>query len=177
MPPISTPAPVRTVRLPLGQSGSETGQSYTAVPRVVALIDPDGNIDSSTAIYNIFNANNPRSAYTADGTNIYVSGQGTSGDTTGGVFFTTLGSSSATAITGLDTTSKTAAKIPAKSRSITTRSMSRWIAKKEAGQIGTSSEHLVRLRRQPCITAAVARPCSPGSAIAVARQGHDHLRR
>ncbi len=94
----------------LGQSGSLTGQTYTAVPRVVALIDAFGNIDSSTALYNIFNANNPRSIYTADGVNIYVSGQGTSGDTTGGVFFTTLGSSSATAITGLDTTSKTAAQ-------------------------------------------------------------------
>jgi hypothetical protein len=86
----------------LGQSGSLTGQSYTAVPRVVALIDSNGNVDSSTALYNIFNANNPRSAYTANGTSFYVSGQGTSGDNTGGVFYTTLGSSSATSITGND---------------------------------------------------------------------------
>jgi hypothetical protein len=86
----------------LGQSGSLTGQSYTAVPRVVTLIDPYGNVNSSTALYNIFNANNPRSTYTADGTHIYVSGQGTSGDATGGVFYTTLGSSSATTITGAD---------------------------------------------------------------------------
>ena len=86
----------------LGQSGSMTGQSYTAVPRVVALIDANGNVNSSTALYNIFNANNPRSAYTADGTNIYVSGQGSSGDNTGGVFYTTVGSSSATSITGND---------------------------------------------------------------------------
>ena len=87
----------------LGQSGSLTGQSYTPVPRVVALIDANGNINTTTALYNIFNANNPRSTYTADGVNIYVSGQGTSGDATGGVFFTTLGSSSVTAsITGDD---------------------------------------------------------------------------
>ena len=86
----------------LGQSGSLTGQSYTPVPRVVTLIDPYGNINSSTALFNIFNTNNPRSAYTADGTHIYVSGQGVSSDNTGGVFYTTLGSSSATTITGND---------------------------------------------------------------------------
>jgi PEP-CTERM motif len=86
----------------LGQSGSQTGQSYTPVPRVVALIDANGNVDSSTGIYNIFNGNNPRSAYTADGTNIYVSGQGNNPDNTGGVFYTTRGSNSATSITGAD---------------------------------------------------------------------------
>ena len=97
----------------LGQSGSQSpapSASYTPVPRVVALIDAFGNVNSSTGIYNVFNANNPRSAYTLDGQNIYVSGQGTSGDTTGGVFYTTLGTSSATAITGLDTSSGTAAQ-------------------------------------------------------------------
>ena len=60
----------------LGQSGSLTGQSYTAVPRVVALIGQNGSVNSSTALYNVFNANNPRSAYTVDGTSFYVSGQG-----------------------------------------------------------------------------------------------------
>jgi hypothetical protein len=94
----------------LGQSGSMTGQTYTAVPRVVALIDANGDLDSTTALYNIFNANNPRSIYTADDTNLYVSGQGNSPDATGGVFFTTLGSSSATAITGLDTSSNTSSQ-------------------------------------------------------------------
>jgi Abnormal spindle-like microcephaly-assoc'd, ASPM-SPD-2-Hydin len=94
----------------LGQSGSMTGQSYTPVPRVVALIDANGDLDSTTALYNIFNGNNPRSIYTADGTNLYVSGQGNSPDATGGVFFTTLGSSSATAITGLDTSSNSSSQ-------------------------------------------------------------------
>ena len=94
----------------LGQSGSMTGQTYTPVPRVVALIDANGDLDSTTALYNIFNGNNPRSIYTADGINLYVSGQGNSPDTTGGVFFTTLGSGSATAITGLDTSSNTLAQ-------------------------------------------------------------------
>jgi len=89
----------------LGQSGSLTGQSYTAVPRVVALIDAYGNINSSTALYNIFNTNNPRSIYTTDGvTSAYVSGQGTGCDLTGGVFFTPLGApnSAPTPITGGD---------------------------------------------------------------------------
>jgi hypothetical protein len=86
----------------LGQSGSLTGQSYTAVPRVVALIGQNGSVNSSTALFNVFDANNPRSVYTVDGSSFYVSGQGTKGDATGGVFFATLGSHSATSITGAD---------------------------------------------------------------------------
>jgi hypothetical protein len=95
--------------LALGQSGSLTGQTYTAVPRVVALIDTTGNVNSSTALYNIFNTNNPRSMYTANGTTAYVSGQGSGSDATGGVFYTPLGSvnNAPTPITGLDTTGNT----------------------------------------------------------------------
>jgi hypothetical protein len=86
----------------LGQSGSLTGQSYTPVSRVLALVDANGNVNSTTGLYNIFDANNPRSAYTSNGSTIYVSGQGAGGDSTGGVFYTTVGSSSATPITGND---------------------------------------------------------------------------
>jgi hypothetical protein len=89
----------------LAQSGSLTGQSYTPIPRVVTLIDPYGNVNSSTALYNIFDTNNPRSAYTADGLSaVYVSGQGTGCDLTGGVFLSTLGSANdaPTPITGGD---------------------------------------------------------------------------
>ena len=98
--------------LALGQSGSLTGQSYTPVPRVLALIDADGNVSSSTAVYNIFNTNNPRSTITANGTTAYFSGQGASGDTTGGVFYTTVGAvnNAPMPITGLDTTSNTVAQ-------------------------------------------------------------------
>jgi len=46
--------------------GLQTHQSYTPVPRVLALIDGNGNVNSSTVIYNIFDTNNPRSAYTLD---------------------------------------------------------------------------------------------------------------
>lgn len=89
----------------LAQSGSLTGQSYTPIARVVTLVDPYGNVNSSTPIYNIFNTNNPRSVYTADGSTFaYVSGQGTGCDLTGGVFYIPLlaTTTSPTAITGGD---------------------------------------------------------------------------
>ena len=95
--------------LALGQSGSLTGQTYTPVPRVLALIDSNGTVNSSTALYNTFNTNNPRSAFTADGTTVYISGQGAGSDATAGVFFTPVGAinSAPTPITGLDTTNNT----------------------------------------------------------------------
>jgi PEP-CTERM motif len=97
------PDPTNTA---LGQSGSLTGQSYTAVPRVVALIGANGSVDTSTAIYNVFDQNNPRSAYTQNGTSFYISGQGNK-DTTGGVFYApNVGATAATPITGVDTNSK-----------------------------------------------------------------------
>ncbi|WP_217429605.1 PEP-CTERM sorting domain-containing protein [Sphingomonas bacterium] len=92
----------------LAQSGSLTGQSYTAVARVVANIGVDGSVDTSTALYNIYNGNNPRSAFTIDGSSFYTSGQGVSGDKTGGIFYATDGAHSATSISGLDTSGKTA---------------------------------------------------------------------
>ena len=63
------------------QTGSLTSpvagvSGTTAVPRVAILIDPNGNVNTSTVLYNIFDENDARSAYTPDGVNIYVSGQG-----------------------------------------------------------------------------------------------------
>ncbi|MFZ0315060.1 MAG: hypothetical protein WAL85_20335, partial [Candidatus Korobacteraceae bacterium] len=96
----------------MAQSGSLTGQSYIPVPRVLTLIDANGNINSATAIYNIFNTNNGRSAYTLNGSTAYVSGQGSGSDGTGGVFYVPVGApdTAPTAITGLDTSSKTIAQ-------------------------------------------------------------------
>jgi hypothetical protein len=96
----------------LAQSGSLTGQSYTAIPRVVALIDANGNVNSSTALYNIFNTNNPRSVYSATGATAYVSGQGSGSDLTGGVFYTPVGAinNAPQAITGGDANSGTLAQ-------------------------------------------------------------------
>ena len=84
-----------------GQSTSLSSASHY-IPRVVALISANGTVDTSTALTNIFNGNNPRSAYTVNGTSFYVSGQGVSGDNTGGVFYATLGAATATSITGND---------------------------------------------------------------------------
>jgi sugar lactone lactonase YvrE len=101
-----------TPNIALAQSSSLTGQQYTPIPRVLTLIDANGNVNSATAVYNIFDTNNPRSAYTLNGTTAYLSGQGTGADSTGGVFYIPVGSQVAapTAITGLDTTSKTIAQ-------------------------------------------------------------------
>jgi hypothetical protein len=92
--------------LALAQSGSLTNQTtYTPVARTIVLVDPNGNVNSSTPIYNIFNTNNPRSVYTLDGVNAWISGQGNSPDLTGGVFYTPLGAvnNAPVAITGADT--------------------------------------------------------------------------
>jgi hypothetical protein len=90
----------------LGQSTSLTNTAFIAVPRVVALIDAAGNVDTTTALTGVFNGNNPRSVVTKDGTSFYVSGQGHSPDSTGGVFYATKGATTATAITGNDTNKK-----------------------------------------------------------------------
>jgi len=64
------------------------------VPRVVAAIGANGSVDTSTAILNFANTNNPRSAYTVDGSSFYVSGQGASKtDPTQGVYLVRDGQS------------------------------------------------------------------------------------
>jgi hypothetical protein len=88
------PDPTNTA---LAQSGSLLGQGYIAVPRVVALINPNGTINSTTALYGVFDQNNPRSAYTINGQSIYVSGQGVAPDATSGVFLAHLGMHTASA--------------------------------------------------------------------------------
>jgi hypothetical protein len=90
----------------LAQSTSILGGQFTAVSRVLADISYTGSVDTSTAIYNVYNTNNPRSVATVDGTTFYISGQGVKGDTTQGVFEVTDGSSTATPIdTATDTRS------------------------------------------------------------------------
>jgi hypothetical protein len=80
----------------LAQSGSLTGQGYIPVSRVVALIDFQGNVNSTTALYGVFDQNNPRSAFTKNGHQIYISGQGNAPDATSGVFLANLGSNTPT---------------------------------------------------------------------------------
>ena len=78
-------------------NGTGTGGD-TTVPRVVGLIGADGSVDTTTALTGVFNMNNPRSAATVDGSSFYVSGQGVTGDGTGGVFYAVKGATTATPI-------------------------------------------------------------------------------
>jgi hypothetical protein len=83
-----------------------TGVGGANIARVIALIGANGSVNTTTAITGVFNENNPRSVYTTNGTSFYISGQGNDDDT-GGVFYVSnLGATTATAITGADTTSK-----------------------------------------------------------------------
>jgi hypothetical protein len=63
----------------------------TDVPRVIATIDPDGDVNTSTVLNDIYNTNNARAAYSPDGTSFYISGQGASASDEGGIYSTTLG--------------------------------------------------------------------------------------
>ena len=74
------------------------------MPRVVALIGSNGSVNTTTALTGVFNTNNPRSVATVDGSSFYVSGQGVTGDGTGGVFYATLGATTATPINANTTT-------------------------------------------------------------------------
>jgi autotransporter passenger strand-loop-strand repeat protein len=88
----------------LAQSTSVLGGLDTPVARVVADISYNGTVDTSTALYNLSNTNNPRSVATVNGTTFYISGQGVKGDTTQGLFLAQDGASNPTAIdTSTDT--------------------------------------------------------------------------
>lgn len=94
----------------LAQSTSVAGGPFTPVSRVVAQIGADGSVDTSTGLFNVFNTNNPRSAWTDTGSSFYVSGQGVKGDATQGVFVAQKGASTATPVaTATDTRDVTAA--------------------------------------------------------------------
>lgn len=69
----------------LPASSSLSGTAGTAVPRVVARVDGSGAIDTSTALTDYASANNPRSAASTNGLDLWVSGGA------GGVRYATLG--------------------------------------------------------------------------------------
>jgi hypothetical protein len=89
-------------------SGAGACGSTPQVSRVIATIDANGAVNSSTVISNISNTNNPRSVYSLDGKSFYISGQGSgnANDNTGGVFYIpALGPTNAPIpITGTDAT-------------------------------------------------------------------------
>ena len=85
--------------------GTLSGTSCTGgspVPRTVGLVKYDGTLDTSTALTDLACASNVRSATSTDGTNLWASGnQGTAG--TGGVKYTTRGSTTSTQLNSTDT--------------------------------------------------------------------------
>ncbi len=77
---------------PFSSSTIALGQSAdTDVPRVAAAIDINGNVNSGTVFNDLFNTNNPRSVYTADGTTVYISGQGDGNSSNQGIFYAPIG--------------------------------------------------------------------------------------
>jgi hypothetical protein len=73
-----------------GGATSLPGTASTAVPRVVGLVDYTGTVNTSTALTDFSTGNNPRSAVTTNGTDIWVGGAA------GGVRYTTAGSTTST---------------------------------------------------------------------------------
>jgi hypothetical protein len=87
---------------------SKIGETLSAsTPRTVARVSAGGEVNTSTALTDFGNGNNPRGATSTDGTNIWVGGAGKS--TTGGVHFTTLGSSTSTLMSSTDTNARAVA--------------------------------------------------------------------
>ena len=80
------------------------GTSTTAVPRVVARVDGDGVVDSSTAITDAFSANNIRGVVTDDGSRFWAVGAN------GGVRLVALGSAGAT--TQINSAAPTNLRVP-----------------------------------------------------------------
>ena len=76
----------------LPNATSLAGSTVASTPRVIGRVDALGNIDTSTALTDWSDKNNPRSAVSTDGTNIWAGGAA------GGVIYTTLGSTTSTQI-------------------------------------------------------------------------------
>ena len=71
------------------------------VARVVGRVSNTGVVDTTTALTDFANGNNPRSAASEEGVKIYVGGVGKT--TTGGVHFTELGKTTSTSLNVNDT--------------------------------------------------------------------------
>jgi hypothetical protein len=77
-------------------TASVASTKATSVPRTVARVGASGTVDTSTALTDWANENNPRSATSSDGNDIWVGGAA------GGVRHTTLGSSTSTGLNETD---------------------------------------------------------------------------
>lgn len=76
----------------LGGSGSLASTASATVPRVVARVDALGTVDTSTALTDFADGNNPRSATSTDGTALWFTGGA------GGIRYAPFGSSTSTPI-------------------------------------------------------------------------------
>src|SRR5690349_19870259 len=77
--------------------GTASVSTTAGISRVVALVDENGNINTSTAFTDGFTGSNIRGSYTVDGTAFWMSGTA-SPSTTGGVRYAVLGGSSSVQI-------------------------------------------------------------------------------
>ncbi len=145
------------------------------VNRVIATINGNGRVNSTTVLSNVTNTNNPRSVYSADGKSFYVSGQGSgnAGDTTGGVFYVPGVGPGQTANRSRERTPPrpatrptTSARTPGSSPSTTTRSTSRPTPRKAKTAPAISSARWGRRRRPRSTAAPMVRHSSMASAPA-----------
>jgi hypothetical protein len=78
-------------------STAEAQSTDTNVPRVGALINlSTGSVNTSTVLNDVYNTNNPRSVYSANGTSFLISGQGAGKTDEGGIYSTTVGTNTTT---------------------------------------------------------------------------------
>ena len=68
----------------------------TDVPRMAVLVDANGNVNSSTVFNNLYNTNNPRAVYSANGSSVYLSGQGDKSASDQGIFLAATGTNTKT---------------------------------------------------------------------------------
>ncbi|HEX8714492.1 MAG TPA: hypothetical protein VF706_02900, partial [Solirubrobacteraceae bacterium] len=88
--------------------GSKVSETLSAsVPRTIGRVSARGEVNTSTALTDAGNGNNPRGATSSDGTRFWWSGAGKS--TTGGVHFATLGASTSTLMSSTDTNARAVA--------------------------------------------------------------------
>lgn len=82
----------------LAQTSSLRSGAVIGVPRVVAAVTAQGEVDTRTALFDFADTNNPRSVATVDGSLFYVAGQGHKRDGTQGVQAARAGASSGTVL-------------------------------------------------------------------------------
>ena len=78
-----------------------------SVQRVVGIIAMDGSVNTTTGLTDVANAVSVRSAWTSDGTNIWVEGAAKNATQLSGIHYTTVGSTTSTIITAVDSSGGT----------------------------------------------------------------------